>query len=66
LLNNVVDMSKNLIFRKQVHPVQGTDICQHTFVQSCITYVQVLRRAKLQYKLHDGLNGLSFYVTSEA
>lgn len=56
----MVDMYKNLIFRKQVNPSRDTDICEHTFVQCCIAYVQVLRRANLQYELHNGLNGLSF------
>jgi len=59
-------MYKNLIFRKRVKPSRATDICQHTFVLCCIGYAQVLRRANLQYELHDGLKVLSFYITSEA
>ena len=59
-------MYKNLIFRKQVIPVRDTDICQRTFVLCWIAYSQVLGRANLQYELHEGLNGFSLYVTSEA
>lgn len=60
LLKNMVDVYENLICRKQVKPARSTDICQHTIVKCRMGYVQVLRRATLQYELHDGLSNLSF------